>query len=133
LARFVAKGCNERAGLDYTETFSSFIRMASLRLFLAIAAAMDFDLCQLDIATAFLYAPITKDVYICQPLGFSDGKRKVCYLKRCLYGLKQPPAREFNMLLMDLLVTNGWQQCVSDPCFFSFPQCIRLRHDCPIR
>jgi hypothetical protein len=28
--RFFAKGCNQRAGLDYTETFSLVIRMASL-------------------------------------------------------------------------------------------------------
>jgi hypothetical protein len=57
-ARFVANGCSQRAGLDYTETFSHVIRMASLRLFLAIAAARDLELCQLDIDTAFLYAPI---------------------------------------------------------------------------
>jgi hypothetical protein len=44
-AHFVAKGCSRRAGLDNTETFSHVIRMASLRLFLTIAAAMDFELC----------------------------------------------------------------------------------------
>jgi hypothetical protein len=44
-ARFVAKGCSQRAGLDYTETFPHVIRMASLRLFLAIAAARDLELC----------------------------------------------------------------------------------------
>jgi hypothetical protein len=57
-ARFVAKGCSQRAGLDYTETFSPFIRMASMRIFLTIAAARDLELCQRDIDTAFLYAPI---------------------------------------------------------------------------
>jgi hypothetical protein len=45
-ARFVAKGSSQRTGLDYTKTFSPAIRMASLRIFLAIiAAAMDLDLC----------------------------------------------------------------------------------------
>jgi hypothetical protein len=63
-ARFVAKGCSQRAGLDYTETFSHVIRMASLRFFLAIAAARDLELCKLDIDTAFIYAPIKEDVYI---------------------------------------------------------------------
>jgi hypothetical protein len=63
-ARFVAKGCSQRGALDYTETFSPVIRMASLRLFLAIAAARDLELCQLDIDTAFLYTPIKEDVYI---------------------------------------------------------------------
>jgi hypothetical protein len=32
--------------------------MASLRLFLAIVAVTDLEMCQLDIDTAFLYAPI---------------------------------------------------------------------------
>jgi hypothetical protein len=97
-ARFVAKGCSQRAGLEYTETLSLVIRMASLRLFLTITAARDLELCQLDIDTTFLYAPIKEDVYIRQPLGCSDGTSKVCHLKRCLYGLKQSP-REFNMIL----------------------------------
>jgi hypothetical protein len=43
-ARFVAKGCSQRARLDYTDTFSPVIRMANLRLFLAIAAARDLEL-----------------------------------------------------------------------------------------
>jgi hypothetical protein len=114
-ARFVAKGCSQRASLDYTETLSHAICMASLPLFLAIAAAHDLELCQLDIDTAFLYAPINKDVYIRQSLGLTDGTSKVCHLKRFLYGLKQSP-REFNMLLRAWLIDHGWQQCVSDPC-----------------
>jgi hypothetical protein len=116
-ARFVAKGCSQRAGLDFTETFSHVIRMASLRLFLAIATARDLELCHLDIDTAFLYAPIKEDLYIRQLLGFYDGTSKVCHLKRCLYGLKQSP-REFNMLLRAWLVDNEWQQYVSDPCIY---------------
>jgi hypothetical protein len=87
-ARLVAKGCNRRAGLDYTETFSPVIRMARLRLFMAMAAAHGLELCQLDIDTAFLYEPIKEDVYVRQPFGFNDGMSKVCHLKRYLYGLK---------------------------------------------
>jgi hypothetical protein len=77
--------------------------MASFRLFLAIADAMDLELSQLDIDTALLYAPIKENVYIRQPLGFLDGTPKVCHLKRRLYGLKQSPPlpREFNILLRD--------------------------------
>jgi hypothetical protein len=93
--------------------------MASLRLFPAIAAARDLELCHVDIDTAFLYAPIKEDVYIRQPLGFSDGTSKVCHLKRYLYGLKQSP-REFNLLLRAWLVDHGWHQCVSDPCICIF-------------
>jgi hypothetical protein len=58
----VAKGCSQRADLDYTKIFSLVIRMASLRLSLAIAGAVELKLCQLDIDTAFRYAPIKEDV-----------------------------------------------------------------------
>jgi hypothetical protein len=47
--------------------------MANLRLFSAIAASRDLEMCQLDIDTAYLYAPIKEDLYIRQPLGFFDG------------------------------------------------------------
>jgi hypothetical protein len=63
-AGLVAKGCSQRAGLDYTGTFSHVIRMASIRLFLAIAAARDLELCQHNIDTSFLFAPIKEDMYI---------------------------------------------------------------------
>jgi hypothetical protein len=118
-AGFVAKGCSQHNGLDYTETFSPVTRMASLHLLLAIAAAGDLEMCHLDIDIACLYAPIKELMYIRQPLGFSDGTSKVCHLKRCLYGLKLSP-KEFNMLLRAWLVNNGWQQCRSDPCIYIF-------------
>jgi hypothetical protein len=118
-ARFVAKGCNQKEGVDYTITSPPVIRMASLRNFLAISAAQDLDLFQQDIDTAFLYAPIIKDVYVRQPLGFSDGTPKVCHLQRYLYGLKQSP-REFNELLREWLLLKGWTQCKSDPCIYIF-------------
>jgi hypothetical protein len=122
-ARFVAKGCSQRTCFNYTETLSPLIRITRcLRILLAIAAAPDLELCQLDIDTAFLYAPIKEDVYIRQPLGFSDGTSKVCHLKRCLYGLKQSP-REFNVLLRAWLVDKRWQKCISDPCIYIFRAC----------
>jgi hypothetical protein len=51
---------------------------------LPLAAAMDLDLCQLDIDTAFMYAPILEDFYIRQPLGLSNLTSEVCHLKRCV-------------------------------------------------
>jgi hypothetical protein len=116
-ARFVAKGCSQREGINYTETFSPVIRLASLRDFFSIAAARDLELGGLDIDTAFMHAPIKEDVYIRQPLGFDDGTTNVSQLRRCLYGLKQLP-REFNELLRDWLVSLGWRQLKSDPCIY---------------
>jgi hypothetical protein len=106
-ARFVAKGCSQRVGLDYAETFSLVIRMANLRLFLTIAAARDLERCQLDIDIAFLYAPIKEYVYIRQPLGFADGTSKVCHLKRCLYGLSSFLASSTCSFVHGLSTTGG--------------------------
>jgi hypothetical protein len=95
--------------------------MRSLRVMLAISAAMDLELCLMDVDTAFLYAPIKEDVFIRQPLGFSDGTSKVCHLQRCLYGLKLSP-REFNELLRDWLISHGWTQIMSEPCIYVYRQ-----------
>jgi hypothetical protein len=66
-----------------------------------------------------MYAPIKEDVYIRQPVGFDDGTTNVCHMHRCMYGLKQSP-REFNELLRDWLVSQGWLQLISDPCIYIF-------------
>jgi hypothetical protein len=118
-ARFVAKGCSQRKGIDYTETFSRVIRLTNLRVFFSIAAARDLELGGLDIDTAFMYAAIKEDVYIRQPIGFDDGTSNVCHLRRCMYGLKQSP-REFTEVLRDWLVSQGWHQLMSDPCIYIF-------------
>jgi hypothetical protein len=52
------------ARLDYAETFTNVSRMTSLRFILAIAAALDLELCQLGIDTTFIYPPIKEAVYI---------------------------------------------------------------------
>jgi hypothetical protein len=105
-ARLVAKGCSQLASLDCKEAFSPVIRMASLRLFIAIAAALDLELFQLDIDTTFIYASIQEDVYTRQPLGSSQMARSRCVISRCLYGLKHSP-RELNMLMRAWLAEHG--------------------------
>jgi hypothetical protein len=90
-ARFVDKGYSQRVSLFFSETFSPLIRMAGLRMFLAIAAAMDLDLCQLGIRSVFV-CPITEDVDMCYPLRFSDETPKVCHLKRCSTASNNSPA-----------------------------------------
>lgn len=44
------KGCTQKYGIDYVETFSSVVKMTTIRLIICIAAAMY----QMDINTAFL-------------------------------------------------------------------------------
>ena len=90
-AQLVAEGYAQKEGIDYEETFSPVVRFASVRLILAIVAKMELELYQMDVKTAFLNGELDEEIYMDQPLGFeSKGEeRKVCKLKRSIYGLKQ--------------------------------------------
>ena len=58
---------------------------------LAIAAAKDLNMIQLDIKTAFLNGDLDEEIYMIQPEGFiTPGREKeVCHLRKSIYGLKQ--------------------------------------------
>ena len=43
----------------------------------------------MDIKTAFLYRAINEEIYIKQPTGLEDGTKRVYWLNKVLYGLKQ--------------------------------------------
>ncbi|CAI7844518.1 unnamed protein product [Closterium sp. NIES-53] len=61
-ARWVVRGFDQDQGRDFTETFASVSRHTSLRILLAIAAMNRKKLQQIDVANAFLYAPVDADV-----------------------------------------------------------------------
>ena len=53
-ARLVAKGYNQKARIDYAETFSPVAMLKSIRILLSIATHYDYEIWQMDVKTAFL-------------------------------------------------------------------------------
>lgn len=95
-ARLVAKGYTQEYGIDYEETFAPVARLTSVRSLLAIAAARQWELFQMDVKNAFLYGDLEEEVYMKPPPGISHEPNKVCKLRRALYGLKQAPRAWFS-------------------------------------
>jgi hypothetical protein len=87
--RLVVKGCTQRPGHDYLETFSPVIRLETIRGILALATSKDLKIQQMDVKGAYLNGTLKEKVYMCQPEGFDNGTGRVCKLIKTLYGLKQ--------------------------------------------
>ena len=118
-ARLVAKGYRQVHGLDYEETFSPVAMVKSIRILLAIAAHMDYEIWQMDVKTAFLNGRLAEDVYMSQPEGFVDprNKGKVCKLLRSIYGLKQA-SRSWNQRFDQTVKRFGFIQNIDEPCVY---------------
>jgi hypothetical protein len=57
----------------------------------AITTALNFEIKQMDVKTAFLYGAIDEEIYVKQLIELKDGTKRVCYLNKALYKLKQSP------------------------------------------
>ena len=62
-----------------------------LHIIMVIVAHYDLELYQMDVRTTFLNGDLVEDVYMPQPTGFEEVRRKhmVCKLHKSIYGLKQ--------------------------------------------
>ena len=52
-ARLVAKGFTQKYDINYTETFTSIMRINTLRIFFTIVAKFNFECSHFDIKNAF--------------------------------------------------------------------------------
>ena len=77
---------------DFTqEAGTPVVIFTSIRLLLDIIARLDLELHQMDVKTAFFNGELNEEIYMEQPVGFvvKGQEKKVCKLKRLIYGLKQ--------------------------------------------
>jgi len=106
-ARVVARGDQQREGIDYAETYAPTARMGHLRLALALAGKYGWEIQQMDVCTAFLGSVLRKDIYMHPTPGYAQllqlaprvGEHKpVWKLLHSLYRLKQSPYEWYHTL-----------------------------------
>ena len=107
--RLVAQGYSQKHGVNYDEVFAPVVKYVSLRTVLAIANQYDMEVHQMDVNSAYLNGDIDAEIYIKQPEGYidPDNPRKVCKLRKSLYGLKQS-ARCWNEKIDNFLKSEGY-------------------------
>ena len=64
MARLVAKGFTQIERVDYEETFSLVLRIASIHLLLALVAHLNLELFQTDIKIGFLNGNLKEEIYM---------------------------------------------------------------------
>ncbi|CAI7812541.1 unnamed protein product, partial [Closterium sp. NIES-54] len=88
-------------------------RHTSLRILLAVAAMNKKKLRQIDVANAFLYAPVDAEIFVELPHGTHGNPNQVCQLLKSLYGIKQAP-RLWQQHLHTRLTRIGFRQLPHD-------------------
>ncbi|GKE35556.1 ribonuclease H-like domain-containing protein [Tanacetum coccineum] len=76
-ARVVAKAFNQREGIDFDKTFSSVVKIVTVRCLINLVVQSGWSLFQMDINNAFLYGDLEETVYMTLSPGyFPDNETK---------------------------------------------------------
>ena len=54
-------------GIAFGDIFSHVAKVTSIRLFLYVVVAFDFEVEQMDVKTTFLHVDLEKEIYMKQP------------------------------------------------------------------
>jgi len=69
-AYLVARGFEQKHGIDFEETFAPVIKWATLCTTIALAAAKRWNIHHMNVRTAFLYGLLKEKMFTRQPPGF---------------------------------------------------------------
>jgi hypothetical protein len=121
-AQLVAKGYSQVERIDFGEIFEIFspvAKLTSIRFWLSVATAFDFEVEQMDVKTTFLHGDLEEEINMKQPKGFAvKGKKElVCKLKKSLYGLKQSP-RMWYQKIDTYMLGLGFTRSKEDHCMY---------------
>ena len=121
--RLVANGNTQKQGVDFDRIFSTVVKITTIRVVFAIAAARDYNLTSIDVQQAYLQATLTETLYMRMPPGLPsrapDGTPLLVQLKKSLYGLKQA-GRAWWLLLTSFLTNWGFTQSTVDVCLYTY-------------
>ena len=118
--RLVTKGYTQTEWINYTETFAPVAKINTVRVLLSLAANLDWPLQQFDVKNAFRHGESFEEVYMDLPprcMIPEEHCRKVCRLKKSLYGLKQSPRAWFGRFTKSMRAF-GYHQSNSDHTLF---------------
>jgi hypothetical protein len=115
----VVKGCAQKKGFDYTETYAPVARLTTVRTLLSVINKKNLYAQQMDVKNAFLHGNIKEELYMKQPQGLSENPKLVCKLNKSLYGLKQAP-RKWNFHSVSFVKGLMFKQSESDKCLYIY-------------
>jgi hypothetical protein len=116
-SRLVVDGSKQVSGIDYKDCFAPVVKYTTLRIFLAIAAVYSMQVHQLDVESAFIYAPLVEVVYMHPHLAMNIPRGHCIRLLKSLYGLRQSP-RNWNTHLHEFITSLGLRRSPQDHCIY---------------
>jgi hypothetical protein len=114
----VANGYLQKQGVDFEEVYELVSKHTTLRALLAVVAARDMELLQLDVKTTFLNGELEKEIYMQQAQGYrGGGPGMVCHFKKTVCGLRHA-LRLWHARLKAELEALGFRASETDPALF---------------
>ncbi|CAM9935852.1 unnamed protein product [Scytosiphon promiscuus] len=117
-ARLVAQGFMQRERVEIFPTSAPTPAAASVKIVLAVADELGNPVYRLDPAQAFAQAELDCAACMKLPGGCGALSGKFVRLEKALYGLRQGGLRWSTLLVEELVMKHGMEQCKT--CFGSF-------------
>jgi hypothetical protein len=118
-ARIIMKGYLQREGVDFGETYAPVAKWSSIRIFLALATILDWDLTHIDFETAFMIPKMDTEVYIRTVEGMEGltPKGNTARMIKGVNGCKQG-SKLFYEETKNTLIAIGFVLSLYDSCIF---------------